>query len=237
MKGTLLNTATVAGGAALGLAIGSQVPQSYMDLALAGLGLVTLGTGIRLFLKGENILATAIAVALGGIIGLALGFQSGLEMFAEWAKANLGGTGRFTEAIVATSILFCVGPMTLLGCIQDGLEGKSDLLALKSTMDGIAAVFFAAAMGPGVLVTAVVVLVFQGAITLAAGRLRKFAENASAVAEMSAAGGAILLATGFGLLGIKTLPTANFLPALVLAPLLAWGLGRIEVKSKARAKS
>ena len=154
-----------------------------------------------------------------------------------WAKANLGGTGRFTEAIVATSILFCVGPMTLLGCIQDGLEGKSDLLALKSTMDGIAAVFFAAAMGPGVLVTAVVVLVFQGAITLAAGRLRKFAENASAVAEMSAAGGAILLATGFGLLGIKTLPTANFLPALVLAPLLAWGLGRIEVKSKARAKS
>ena len=227
MKGTLLNTATVAGGAALGMLVGANAPDSYMDLALAGLGLVTMGTGIRLFLKGENILATAIAVALGGILGLALGFQAGLEMFAEWAKGTFGGTGRFTEAIVATSILFCVGPMTLLGCIQDGLEGKSELLALKSIMDGIAAFFFAAAMGPGVLVTAVVLFLFQGGITLAAKRLRKFAENQSAVAEMSAAGGAILLATSIGLMGVKSFPTANFLPALVLAPIIAEAMKRI----------
>lgn len=232
MRGTLLNTGTVAGGALLGLAVGRFTPTAAQDTAISGLGLVTTGLAIRMFLQSRNPLAVAGAIALGGVIGLLLGFDTGLHRFADWSKGAAGGGGRFSEAVVTTTVLFCVGPMTLLGCLQDGLEGRSELLSLKSTMDAVAAFFFAAALGPGVLVTAIVVLVYQGALTLMARRLRPLAQREDLMAEISGAGGAILLATGLGLLGIKTLPTANYLPALVLAPLFALGLGRLELRKR-----
>src|SRR5882724_5731403 len=118
MRGTLLNTATVTIGGLAGLALSSYVPANYEQIALTGLGLVVVGLGIKMFLETKNVLIIAAAVALGGIIGLALGLNSGLDAFAEWARARLGGGGRFNEAIITTSILFCVGPMTLLGCLQ-----------------------------------------------------------------------------------------------------------------------
>src|SRR5205809_394952 len=100
MKGTLLNTATVAAGAALGLLVGSHVPQSYNDVALHGLGLVTCGFGIRMFLKSHNALVPAISVAIGGIIGLALGIHAGIEQLSEWARTHMGGeAGRFNEGL------------------------------------------------------------------------------------------------------------------------------------------
>lgn len=221
IRGTLLNTATVVVGSLVGWALGVRVPEEAMQIALAGLGLVTIGIGIKLFLESKNVLVIAFALAVGGILGMALGIQAGLEAFAGWAESSLGelATGRFTEAVVTTSILFCVGPMTLLGCLQDGLEGKIELLAIKSTLDGIGAVFFAATLGPGVLVTALVVLVFQGALTLSASRLRAFARDGELLAEASAVGGTMMVAIGLGLLEIKSLPVANYLPALVLAPL------------------
>jgi uncharacterized membrane protein YqgA involved in biofilm formation len=229
VKGTLLNTATVAGGAALGLLVGNHIPQDYNDVALHGLGLVTCGFGIRMFLKSHNALVPAISVAIGGIIGLALGIHSGIDAFSEWARIHLGGeTGRFNEGLITTFVLFCIGPMTLLGCIKDGLEGDIELLALKSTMDGIGAFFFAAAMGAGVLVTAVLLLVFQGAITLLARHLRFLSDQPFLIDELTAAGGAILLGIGIGLIGIKDLHTANYLPALVLAPIVATLFRRIE---------
>ena len=170
MRGTLLNTATVAVGACVGWALGARVPDAAMQVALSALGLVTVGIGVKMFLESKNVLVLAFALSVGGVIGLLIGVQTGLESFAEWARVSLGplASGRFTEAVVTTSILFCIGPMTLLGCLQDGLEGKIELLAIKSTLDGIGAVFFAAALGPGVLLTALIVLVFQGALTLAA---------------------------------------------------------------------
>lgn len=221
IRGTLLNTATVAAGALLGWALGARVPEAAMQIALSALGLVTIGIGIKLFLESKNVLVLAFALSVGGIVGWALGIQDGLAGFADWARVSLGplATGRFTEAVVTTSILFCVGPMTLLGCLQDGLEGKIELLAIKSMLDGVGAVFFAATLGPGVLLTALIVLVFQGALTLAAGRLRGFARDSELLAEASAAGGAMMLAIGLGLLEIKRLPVANYLPALALAPL------------------
>lgn len=221
MRGTLLNTATVVVGALVGWALGARVPDVATQTALSALGLVTLGIGVKMFLESKNVLVLAFALVVGGAIGLALGFQTGLENFAEWAKASLGplASGRFAEAVITTSILFCVGPLTLLGCLQDGLEGKIELLAIKSALDGLGSVFFAAALGPGVLLTALIVLVFQGTLTLAASRLKGFAKDAELLAEASAVGGAMMLAIGLGLLDIKHLPVANYLPALVLAPL------------------
>ncbi|HZH98193.1 MAG TPA: DUF554 family protein, partial [Fimbriimonadaceae bacterium] len=195
------------------------------------------GLGIKMFLQSKNILIVAAAIALGGVLGLLLGIHEGLESFAEWAKGTFGGQnpGRFTEAVITTSILFCVGPMTLLGCMQDALEDKVELLAIKSTLDGFAAFFFGAALGPGVLVTAAVVLIFQSVLTFAARPLRGVAGDEALISEITAAGGVMLMGTGLGLLEIKTdLPVANYLPALVLAPALV-GLSRIIGSGKRKS--
>ncbi|MBV6459569.1 MAG: putative membrane protein YdfK [Fimbriimonadaceae bacterium] len=238
-RGTLLNTATVLLGAVVGLVVGRFIPASAQEVALTGLGLVTIGMGIRMFLLSTNVLIVAIAVGLGGALGHLMGISVALAHFAEWARQQVGGGSRFNEALITTSVLYCVGPMTVMGCIQDALENKIELLALKSTMDGIVALFFAAALGPdgvALLVTAVVVLVVQGGITLAAGRLKFLADDPRLLAEMSGAGGPILLAVGFGLANIKKIPTEVFLPALALAPIIAWAFTRFE-RREAKASS
>jgi uncharacterized membrane protein YqgA involved in biofilm formation len=230
-RGTLLNTATVAVGAGIGLAAGSIIPEAYKDIVMGGLGLITFGLGTKLFLQSKNIVIVAASIVFGGILGMFLGIHSGIEAFAEWAKHTFGGEGSstFAEAVITTSVLFCVGPMTLLGCLQDALEDKIELLSIKSTMDGFCAIFFAAALGPGVLVTAGVVLVAQGILTIAATPLKKLVSNEATIAEASASGGVILMGIGVGLLGEtgflqvdrSILPVANFIPALVLAPAIA----------------
>ncbi len=229
MRGTLLNTATVAGGACLGLAASHWIAQDSMSVALHGLGLVTVGMSIKMFFQAKNLLVVAISIALGGLLGAALGIHHGIEVLAEWAKQQAGGsTSLFSQGIVTSFVLFCIGPMTLLGCIQDAIEKKIDILALKSTMDGIAAVFFAAATGAGILVTALLLLIFQGALTLLAKPLEPIAKDEELLSETSGVGGAILLSTGLGLLEIANLKGANYLPALLLAPLLVLAERRLR---------
>ena len=233
MRGTLLNTTTVLVGATIGWTVGSYVPVEYQTVALHGLGLVTCGLGIRMFLKGNNPLIAALSMAVGGVLGLALGLNADIAQLALWCKIHLGQSGspKFVDGLVTSFVLFCIGPMTLLGCMQDALEKKIELLSLKSTLDGIAAFFLAAASGAGVVVTAFLLLIYQGAITLAARPLKPLAEDEDILGETTATGGAILFATGLGLLGIKDLETANFLPAVFLAPIFVI-LGRKMVKKK-----
>jgi uncharacterized protein len=246
-RGTLLNTATVAVGAGIGLVAGSVIPTEYQDVVMGGLGLITVGIGVKLFLEAKNIVIVAAAVALGGILGLALGVHAAIEAFAEWAKQTFGGQGSstFTEAIIVTSVLFCVGPMTLLGCIQDALEDKIELLAIKSTMDGFCAIFFAAALGPGVLVSAGVVLVVQGLLTISATPLKRLMRDEAAIGNASSVGGVMLLGIGFGLLAEpgflptdrSQLPIANFIPALFLAPAISSLAGQWAGRQKSPKNS
>lgn len=229
------------GGSIIGLLLGKAIPGGAQTIALAGLGLVTLSLGIKLFFESKNILVVALAISLGGILGMALGLQDGITHLGDSIKAMLSAGSNninlatFTEGFVAASVLFCVGPMTILGCLQDGIEGKSDLLSLKSTLDGVASIFLAATLGFGVLVSALVVLIFQGALTLVAKRLTWLSDDKSILAEFTGVGGVILVAIGFALLDIKRLPTANFLPALALAPLLQWASNRISTARKVAA--
>jgi hypothetical protein len=233
----LLNTATVLVGSGLGIVAGHNIPESYKAVALHGLGLVTLGVAIKMFIGTRNPLIVGGAVALGGVLGLALGLHAGVENIAQWSQNHLGGHGKFAEGIVTSFVLFCVGPMTLLGCIQDGLERKIDILSLKSTMDGIAAFFLAAATGAGLLVTAALLLVFQGALTLAAKPLRPLTEHPAALAETTAAGGAVLAATGLGLLEIADLHPTNYLPAIFLAPVFALVAERLAASRKEKERA
>ena len=235
-RGTLLNTATVAAGAGVGLLIGQKVPESYEGLVMGGIGLVTVATGVKMFLSSKNMIVVVASIVLGAVIGLLLGVQVGIENFADWAKGALGAEGSktFSEAIITTSVLFCVGPLTLLGCLQDALEDKIELIGLKSAMDGFGSIIFAATLGAGVLVTAGVVFVVQGAFTIAARPLKKLLHDEAAVNEATAVGGIILMAIGLGLMKIPSayfpdgkIPSANFLPSLFIAPVLATFAGKI----------
>ncbi|MBI1333032.1 MAG: DUF554 family protein [Armatimonadetes bacterium] len=228
MRGTLLNTATVTVGSLIGLAIGKFIPADAQGIALNGLGLVVVGIGVKMFLGSKNTLIVAGSIALGGILGYLLHIQTGLDQLAIWVKTSVGGGGRFSEGLVAAVVLFCVGPMTILGCLQDGLEGKSELLALKSTMDGVAALFFTVAYGVGVLFSAAFVLIIQGALTLAAKPLSFLREDSELLAEFEGTGGPIMIAIALSLLDVKRLPTANYLPALLLAPLTVLAVRRLS---------
>lgn len=230
MRGTLLNTVLVLLGAAIGLLLRNLMTQELVNTALTGLGLVTIILGIKMALEGKNVLVIAGSIAIGGVLGHLFGITQGLNSFAEWAKAALAGGGTFNEALLTTSILFCVGPMTLLGCLEDGLEGKIDLLSVKSLMDGIASIFFAAALGPGVLVTGIVVFIVQGALTLLAKRLKPLAEDKELLSITTATGGVILLAIGLGLANVVKIPSETYLPSLLLAPCAVLVSRRISAK-------
>ncbi len=228
MRGTVLNTVTVVVGATLGLLIGQHLPSSLQSVALGGIGLVVVGIAMKMFFETKNVLVVAAAVALGGVIGKLIGIDVALASCAEWARGILGGSDHsFNDGLVTATVLFCIGPMTLMGCIQDGLERKIELLGLKSVLDGISSLFLAAvsvSFGKGVLASAAMVFVIQGALTLLARPLQPIAKNPNVIAEATAAGGAMMLAIGLGLLKVpvvQSLPKEVYLPALILAPLLA----------------
>jgi uncharacterized membrane protein YqgA involved in biofilm formation len=233
MRGTVLNTATVAAGASLGMLVGAHVPPSYQEVAMSGLALVVFGIGVKMFLQSKNAVVVLAAIALGGVLGTAMGISGGLENLSEWTRQRLGGGSHFNEGLITCSVLFCVGPLTLLGCIQDAIDGNIELLAVKSTLDGIGAFFFAAALGAGVLVSALFVLLFQGLLTLLARPLKAVAKDEDIIAAATGTGGILMMAIALGILSIKSLPTANYVPALILGPLFAVAARKITKRRQA----
>ena len=228
--GTVLNILAVLAGGGLGLVLGARVPERARRTVLAALGLFTLAMGVRLFLQSANPLIPLGALLAGAVAGEALRIEDGLQGLGGWLHARFapgeraGGAGRFVQAFLTASLVFCVGPMTVLGSIQDGLTGDYSLLAIKSALDGFAALAFASTLGVGVLFSVLVIAVYQGGLTLlavqAAGVL-----NDAMVAEMTAAGGVILLGIALGnLLELRPIRTGSLLPALLLAPLIVWAL-------------
>lgn len=224
--GTILNFLTVLVGALIGIALKPWIAGSLLETVRLGLGIITIGISIKMFLGTKQLLIVLSCFVFGGLIGAMIGLEDQINLLAKLVQSALeasgGATGSkkdFVYGLVVSSVLFCVGPMTLLGCIQDGIQGDSKLLQVKSVMDGIVAVFFAAAFGTGLVVTAFVVLILQGLITLLATRLKRLAEDEPLMVEWSAVGGALLMVTGIGLAEIKEVSSANFLPALALLPI------------------
>ena len=220
--GTILNVATVLVGAGLGKFFGDRLPEKIRETVMHALGLMTVVIGVKMALETNNILIVLGSLLLGGIIGEIFRIDDLLHSFAHWAGAKLKASeSTFAEGFITASLVFCVGPMTIMGSIQDGISGDFKLLAIKSMLDGFAALAFASTLGWGVSFAAVTVLVYQGGLTILSSLVGSFFTSAM-VAEMTACGGVLIFAIGLELLELKKVRVANFLPALFIAPLVVY---------------
>jgi uncharacterized membrane protein YqgA involved in biofilm formation len=229
VTGTFLNVGTVLTGTLLGTLAGSRLPQGIQQRVLAGLGLVTLVIGVdsALAWKDSNPLYVMGGVLAGGVVGEAIGIEHRLEALGDRIQTAVarGGPSRVSEGFVTASLLFCVGPLTVLGSIEDGLTDQYTQLATKAVLDGFASIALAAALGWGVGLAAVSVLVIQGAITLGAGAFDSVLEGET-LDVLTSAGGVLIIGISLKLLGLKDVRVGNFLPALVLAPAI-YGLASL----------
>jgi len=220
--GTVVNVLTVVAGTGVGVALGSRLPERTRSTVLSGIGLVVLAVGVQSFLDTGNAVFPIVSVAIGGLVGDALRIEDRLAQLGEalrrrFASRSSGST--FVEGFVTASLTFCIGPLTILGSIADGVRGDAELLVVKSALDGIVAVAYAASMGIGVGFSAIVVAVVQGVLTLAGAGLGDLLTDRM-VDELTATGGVMILGIGLRLLDIKRVPVASYLPGLVLAPVL-----------------
>ena len=230
LSGTILNAVAVAIGATIGLVAASRVSARLQESLTTGLGLFTLviamSMGLQVFTdpgaRPEDGLAVLGGLLLGVAIGEWLRLHDRLEALGAWFQARLARgdrPSRVAEAFVTTSIVFCVGPLTILGSLDNGLRGDVTLLATKSLLDGVASVAFAAALGAGVYLSILTILLVQGGIALGAFLLADVFDPVTILVVTSLAG-VTLLGVGLRLLDLKQVRLANFLPGLVVAPLL-----------------
>jgi uncharacterized membrane protein YqgA involved in biofilm formation len=226
MIGTFINVAAILIGGSLGLLFGSRLPERLKSTFIAGMGLFTAVTGIKMFMDTQNSLIVLGSLVIGALLGEWWRIEDGLQRLGELLEMRFGrsesGSGRFVRGFMTASLLFCIGPIAILGSIQAGLKGDISLLVIKSVLDGFAAMAFASTLGVGVLFSAAMILIYQGSITLLAAQLNAIVSK-SMIAELTATGGVLLLGIAFSsLLEIKKIRVGNFLPALVLAPLFVW---------------
>lgn len=235
--GTLLNVATVLVGTGLGVLLGHRLPQRTRDVVTDALGLVTIliaafsavavrdAPFVRDVGDAATILVVLAALVIGGVVGSLLRLENRLEGIGGALQRRLSRGSeseerrRYVEGFVAASLVFCVGPLTVLGSISDGLGRGSEQLVLKATLDGFAAIAFAASFGWGVAAAGLAVLVVQGSLTLVGLALGEFLSEGQ-ISALTATGGLLLFGVGLRLLRIKQLPVGDLLPALVAAPLI-----------------
>ncbi|MEO8687512.1 MAG: DUF554 domain-containing protein [Solirubrobacteraceae bacterium] len=228
MTGTLINIGTVLVGTVIGVTVGSRLPEGMRQRVLAGLGMVTLVIGVDLALawgREDTSQSTPLyvlgGVLIGGIIGEALGIERRLEALGDQVQARLSSAEGSTvsEGFVSASLLFCVGSLTVVGSIQDGLTGDYQTLATKAVLDGFAAIALAATLGWGVGLSIFTILIVQGGITLGAGVFDDVLQG-EALAVLTSAGGVTIIGISLKLLELRDVRVGNFLPALVVAPCL-----------------
>lgn len=231
MGGTLLNSFTVLLGSSVGLLIGNRLPARIQESVMTGLGLVTLVVGFSNASETGNIILPLLSLVIGAIVGELLRLDVRLERFAGWVQSRVQGEAsdaaasdrraRFIQGFVTSSLVFCVGPLTFVGSIQDGmgLDSGFEQLAIKSTLDLFSSMAFAASLGIGVLFSVFTVLSVQGGLALLGALAGQFMTDPM-INEMTAVGGLILIGLGLVLLDIKKPRMVNFLPGLLIAPIL-----------------
>ena len=220
--GTLINTATVIAGGGVGYFVGHRIPERIRDIVVQVIGLATLVMGVDYVLKSHNIVFPLVGTVIGAIIGEFARVEEGLEKLGEWLKRRFtheGSESTFVVGFVTATLLFCIGPMTILGAIEDASGKTPQIYIIKGTLDGFMSMIFTAAYGIGAMFSAIGVFVVQGLLTLGGTGLDSILDDRMRT-EMFAAGGFTILAIGLNLLKIKQIKLGSLLPALVVTPVL-----------------
>lgn len=227
MIATYFNALMIILGSLLGLLLKNKLKNSYQEVVFTSSGLVTLVIGFSMAMKTGSYLILLFSVVIGGFIGYALGIEDAVLGLGSWMERRLSrgnsteqSARNFALGFLNASLLFCSGAMTVVGSIQAGTTGDYQLILVKSIMDGCMAIIFTTAYGIGVMASALFVLLYQGFFTLAGGFLAPILGE-TGIQELAAVGGVLLLMIGFSLLDIRKSKTGNFLPAMVIAPVLA----------------
>jgi hypothetical protein len=223
MTGTLVNAVAILIGTLVGVLVGHRLPAGIQQRVMWGLGMVTLVLGVDNALAWDdtNPIVVMGAVLLGGVVGEAVGIERHLARLGDAIQRRFAGGGhsRVSEGFVTASLLFCVGPLTIVGSIEDGLTGDWSTLGVKALLDGFASIAFAATLGWGVGMAAVTVLLLQGGITLGAAPLDDvLGEGSESLAALTSAGGILIVGISLKLLDLRDVKVGNYLPALVFAP-------------------
>lgn len=221
MIGTIVNTVLVIIGTLTGMLLRKGIPANIKKTIMIGLGLFSCILGAKMGFEMNRPLVVVLSLILGGVIGEVLHIEEFLEGIGERLKhlVRARGEASFAQGFVFASILFCVGPMTILGSIQAGLQNKPELLFVKSLMDGVSSIILASTMGFGVIFSALTVLVVQGGLTLLAQQF-VFLTNPQYLNDFTSVGGIMIFAIGLRLMDVKPIKVSNFLPALVIVLLL-----------------
>ena len=223
--GVIVNTGTVLAGSLLGLLFKKGIPEKVSRAVMIALGLFTLYIGVDGALGTQSPLIVVASLVLGAIVGTLLDIDGAISRLGLWAERKFkrgdGATVSIAEGFMTASLLFCVGAMTVNGAIEAGVKGVNTLFFTKALMDLVSSAMLASGLGFGVLLSAVFVLVFQGLLVLLAGWIAPVLTPA-AIAEMTAAGSLIMVALGLNLLGVTKIKVADYLPAIVFAPVICW---------------
>jgi uncharacterized membrane protein YqgA involved in biofilm formation len=220
--GTLINTATVLIGGTVGIAMGDKIPERVRIIVVQVIGMITLGLGLSDLLKTHNMVFPLLGMVIGAVIGEVLRIEDRLEGIGEVIRkrfAKRQEPGPFISGFVTATLLFCIGPLTILGAIQDASGATPQLYIIKGTLDGFMSVVFGAIHGVGVLFSAVSVFVVQGTLTLFGTQLDSLLNDRMRI-ELFATGGIAVMAIGLNLLDIKKIRLGSLLPGLIVTPLL-----------------
>jgi len=217
ITGTLINSLTILIASLIGLAVGSKLGEEIRRAIVNVLGLAVMLIGIRMALQTENILVPTLSVVIGTAVGELSGIEKGLEAIGNRFEGRM--KGKFSEGFVAATILYCVGPMAILGPIQEGLTGDMSILLAKSLLDGVASIALASALGAGVALSSLSVFIYQGFFALLAAHISGLITE-NIVKELTSTGGLLIMGIGFNLLEIKKLRVGNMLPSLIFAPII-----------------
>lgn len=224
MLGVIVNTLTVILGSTIGLLCKRGVPKKLTDAVMTGIGLCTIYLGIQSLFAGQNVLILIAATVLGAMVGTLLDIDGGINRLGEAVQNRFPKRDEkvsVAEGFVTASLLFCIGSMTVIGSFNSGISGDHQMIFTKSFLDFFSSMMLSVSLGVGVICAAGFVFVFQGALVLLAMLAGSFL-SASMIAEMTCAGGLMILALGLNLTGITKIKVANYLPALIFAPLFAY---------------
>lgn len=230
--GTFINMATVVLGSLIGLRLKQAFPERFRQIIFQAIGLGTLLVGIQMALDIQDPLSFIIAMLLGGVVGEGLRLEKILQNWGKWLKNRLRiGDARFSDGLITAFLIFCVGSMTILGALNEGLVGDRELLYIKSVLDGVTSIALAASYGIGVLFSVIPMLLFQGGISLVAGLSGYLLVDAQGeftpsslvyIGQLKAVGGVLIVGISFNLLELSKIRIANLLPALFLVVPITW---------------